>query len=173
MIEEKLKKIISLNGLSITIGILGSLASILTVFVTQWDSKISLRWFVFTLFIAVTVILILIKLLYELNNDLKTISPNSSSVVRYVTDSMTFLVRKNNFLGHAAMVSIFYLDDSYEIELGKGYVKNIQENFIQIKILDVSNDFKANYKNILDRIESNDIITLQKIVVKNYITYSK
>ena len=35
------------------------------------------------------------------------------------------------------MVSIFFIDDEYEIEFGKGYVSNIQEDFMQIQLIDI------------------------------------
>ncbi len=71
------------------------------------------------------------------------------------------------------MVSIFYIDDTYEVELGKGYVHNIQENFIQIKLLEITNSFKANYKDTLKRIENNDSNVLKNLVVKSYIKYTE
>jgi hypothetical protein len=172
MIKKKLLKIFSFNGVSLIIGILGSLASILAVFVTQWDSKINLKWFVFALFLALTIIIILLKLIFDLNDEIDTKYSQSVKVVRYLPDNKVFLISKTESLGHLAMVSIFYLDNAYEAELGKGYVKNIQENFIQIKIISITTDFESNYQNILQRIESNDVMILEKIIVKNYITYS-
>jgi hypothetical protein len=172
MIKEKIKNILSFNGVALIIGILGSLASILTVFITQWDTKINLKWFVFALFISVTIILILLKLLFDLISELRIKRPNKARVVRYIPDKKTFIVEKNDFLGYSAMVSIFYLDDTYEAELGKGFVHNIQDEFIQIKILNISDDFNNSYQSILEQIDSNDIRTLQKIVVKSYIKYS-
>ena len=172
MIKEKLKKIISFNGISLLIGILGSLASILTVFITKWDSQISLKWFVFVIFISLTIVLITIKLLFDLVHELKKEHPHMIRAVRYIPESKTLLVEKNNLLGHSAMVSIFYLDDNYEVELGKGFVKNIQDEFIQIQVLEISTDFDRNYQQSLINIESNEIGTLQKIIIKSYITYT-
>jgi hypothetical protein len=173
MIKEKLKNIFSFNGIALIVGILGSLASILTVFVTKWDTKIDLKWFIFSVFIAITIILIITKLLFDLIAELNIKRPNKASVVRYLVQSETFVVSKNDFLGYFAMVSIFFLDDSYEVELGKGYVQNIQDNFIQVKVLEIDSNFANHYQQELKDIIANDIRILQKIVVKSYITYSK
>jgi hypothetical protein len=81
-------------------------------------------------------------------------------------------VYKNDFLGHLAMVSIFYLDNSFEVELGKGYVKNIQDKFIQIEIIEISDSFSLNHSDVLEKINSNNVIELQKIIIKSYVTYT-
>ncbi len=72
-----LKKVLSFNGVAIIIGVLGSLASILTLFINQWNSQINLKWFVFTLFVAVTLMIILIKLVFDYNQELSSISPKA------------------------------------------------------------------------------------------------
>lgn len=173
MIREKLKKIISFNGVSLLIGILGSLASILTVFISKWDTQISLKWFVFVIFISLATIIILTKLLFDLVHEMKKERTNTVKAVRYISENKTLLVEKNGILGHSAMVSIFYLDENYEVELGKGFVKNIQEEFTQIQILELSEEFTSNYQKQLVNIESNEIRTLQRIIVKSYISYTK
>lgn len=172
MIKEKLLKIISFNGIVLIIGILGGLSSILTIFITQWNVQISLKWFVFFLFVFLIILLILIKLIYELNREINVKRPNLASVIRYIPSTRTLLVTKNDFLGYSAMVSIFYYDELYEVEIGKGYVTNITERFIQIRILDISDDFNMYYHPVLERFETNDLRTLQMIVVKSYITYT-
>lgn len=133
----------------------------------------SLKWFVFVIFISLTVIIILTKLLFDLVYEMKKEQPDSVKAVRYISESKTLLVEKNRILGHSAMISIFYLDENYEVELGKGFVKNIQEEFTQIQILEFSEEFIVNYQKQLKNIESNEIRTLQKIIVKSYMSYTK
>ncbi len=172
MIKEKLKKIFSFNGIALIIGIVGSLAGYFTILITEWNSQISVKWVVFTIYISFTIILILFKLVIDLNTELKVKLPNTTTVFRYVPESTTFLVYKNDFLGHLAMVSIFYLDNSFEVELGKGYVKNIQDKFIQIEIIEISDSFSLNHSDVLEKINSNNVIELQKIIIKSYVTYT-
>lgn len=172
MIKEKLKKIFSFNGIALIIGIVGSLAGYFTILITEWNSQISVKWVVFAIYISFTIILILFKLVIDLNTELKVKLPNTTTVFRYVPESTTFLVYKNDFLGHLAMVSIFYLDNSFEVELGKGYVKNIQDKFIQIEIIEISDSFSLNHSDVLEKINSNNVIELQKIIIKSYVTYT-
>lgn len=173
MIKEKLKKILTFNGVAIIIGILGSLASILTVFITKWDLLISLKWLIFLLFVSLTIILISIKVALDLNNELKIKRITTFPALRYLNENSTFLVQTNDILGYSAMVSIFYLDDSFEIELGKGYVKNIQEKFIQIQMIQISDEFLKNHEDILLKIKNNDNDILHKIIIKSYVSYTK
>ena len=170
--KEKLEKIFSFNGIALIIGIVGSLAGYFTILITEWNSQISIKWLVFSIYISFTIILILFKLVLDLNTELKVKHPNTTTVFRYVPESTTFLVYKNDFLGHLAMVSIFYLDDSFEVELGKGFVKNIQDKFIQIEIIEISNTFSSNHSEVLEKINSNNVIALQKIIIKSYVTYT-
>ena len=172
MIQEKLKKILSFNGISMIVGITGGLATFLSVLITNWNFQISLKWLIFFVYIFFTITLFLIKLLIEMNIELKSKRPNTTSVVRYISESSTFLVNKKDFLGHSAMVSIFYFDDSFEVEFGKGYVKNIQENFIQIQLLEISESFSTNYDSVIIKIDSNDIVILNRLIVKSYVTYT-
>lgn len=172
MIKEKLLKMLSVNGIAFIIGIVGALASILTVFVTKWDIKIDLRWLIFILFLSLVIILFLFKLIYELRKDVKAKRTNKSTAIRYIKEDQTFLFEKKDFLGYSAMVSIFFLDDSYEVELGKGYVSNIQEEFIHVRLLEVSNDFDKNHSQVLKRIMHNDNNSIRKIIVKSYITHT-
>ena len=158
---DKLKKILTFNGVSLIIGIIGSLASILTIFITQWNLEISIKWLVFVIFCSLSIILFLIKLVIYLIEEIKMKRPNTSSILSY----------KPDILGHSAMVSIFYIDDSYEVNVGTGYVNNIQEKFTQIKILEIEADFLSRYDEVFNKIALNDVTFLQKLLIKNYIAY--
>jgi hypothetical protein len=173
MIKKILKKILNFNGVAILIGLLGSLSSILTIFITQWDLQISLKWFIFSIFITLTIFLILTKVILGLNEEIRIKRINTFSVLRYIKESTIFLIQPSEMLGYLAMVSIFYLDDTFEIELGKGYVKNIQENYIQIQLINIVEEFKINHEDVLQKVENNDNSILKKIIIKSYVSYSK
>jgi len=173
MIKEKLLKILTFNGVSFTVGILGSIASILGIFINEWDTLISLKWLVLFLFIALTILLIAAKLIFDLNAELRLKRPNKAKAVRYIEANTILLVEKSEFLVHSAMVTIFYLDDDYEVEFGKGYVINIQDKFIQIQITSFSELFDNSYRGILTKITDNDTRVLQKVIVKNLSTFTQ
>lgn len=170
MLKTFLKKFITTNGIAYTIGILGSIASILTVFISKFDTTIKLKWFLFTVFVFLTIVLILVKLLFDILNTLRIKMPNKAKALRYEQTLDSLLVEKNDFLGHSALVSIFYINDSFEIEFAKGFVSNIQEKFIQIKITGFDNKFAQRHENIIQEIKNNNVNTLDKIIIKSYIT---
>ncbi len=172
MLKEKIKQILTFNGMALIVGVLGSLASIMTVFVTKWNTQINLKWLIFTIFLSLAIILFLLKLVYDLLKEIEIKRPNTANAIRYITESKTLIVTKNEFLGYSAMVSIFYKDENYEIEFGKGYVESFPDNFVQIKVLEISEDFVNRYGNILEQISNNDMQILQKLIVKSYITYT-
>lgn len=172
MIKKRLSEIFSYNGISLLIGVIGSLASISTIIITKWDAKVSVKWLVFVIFICIAIVLIMSKLLFDLYEDFKKKIPNNTTVIQYIPTYTSFVVKNNDFLGLSAMVSVFYRDGSFEAELGKGYVSNIQENFTQIQILEISDEFKVNYSKVLKKITSNDPLILQNIVIKSYLAYS-
>lgn len=82
------------------------------------------------------------------------------------------LIEKNNFLGQSARVTIFYLDDDYEVVLGTGYVFNIQEKFVTVEIKELDSDFLNRYENVITQMFNNDYRALQKVFVKGYLIYN-
>jgi hypothetical protein len=171
MLKQKLAKILGLNGVSIIIGIVGGLFGFFSIFVTDWNSPISLKWLVFVSFLSFSIILVLSSLISDLLKEIRIKLPNKAKAFRYFPESNQFLVEKNDSLGASATVTIFYLDDEYEVTLGTGYVSNIQDKFISINIIEMDNNFIQMYQNIITQIEANDIRVISKIFVKSYLIY--
>lgn len=171
MFRNKLRKVLSLNGISIIFGILGGILGFFTAFVPNWQMDINSKWLVLFSFLAITIILILSAIISELLKELRVKIPHKAKAVRYINSDDYLLIELNDFLGTSAMVTIFYLDDDYEVILGTGYVLNIQEKFVTIKILHINTDFMNRYAEELERIQINDIRAIQKILVKSYVTY--
>lgn len=65
MIKQKLKYILTLNGISILIGIVGGLFGIISIFV-DWNTQLSLKWFAFLWIIYSFILIISIKLTYDI-----------------------------------------------------------------------------------------------------------
>lgn len=172
-IITRVKEILNQYGIAYMIGILGGLSSILTIFIQQWDYVISLKWFVFTLYASITGFVILIKLISDLQSDLRSKSKNvSSAVFRYIPDQRILLIKKNDLIGFYAMVSIVYIENGYEVEFGKGYAINIQDNYISVQIISITEDFTQNRFALLNQINHNDTTVLPNLTVKNYLTFT-
>lgn len=172
IINSKLKKILTLNGLSIIIGVSGGILGFVSILITDYDLKISLKWLVFVIFLFFSFLLISFKLSYELYLELKTKKPNQSKAISYLESNSILLVENNDFLDFSGMASIFFLDRDIEIELGQGYVQNVQEKFTQIKILSFNEDFRLHHSNILRKLAENNNDILRNIIIKSYIRYT-
>lgn len=172
MIKNKLKKILTLNGISIIIGVSGSMLGLVSILINDYNLKISLKWLVFAIFLFFSFLLISFKLSYELYLELKTKKPNKSKAIRYLESSSILLVENNDFLDFSGMTSIFFLDRDIEIEIGQGYVQNVQEKFTQIKILSFDEDFTKHHSNTLQKLIENNNDILRNIIIKSYIRYT-
>ena len=134
---------------------------------------IDIKWLIFIVWCFISIIVLLFKLNFDLNRDLKLVEKVSTPkfrVIRYEPSIETFLIDKSSLLGHNALVSIYYLKKEFEIELGRAYVSNIQENFIQLKIEYYSEKFEKNHVEVLKRIQDNDTYELNNIIIKTYVT---
>lgn len=172
MIREKIKKnVFSINGISLIIGIVGGIFGIISPFITNWNISINLKWVIAIIIVGFFLILILLKICIDLRDDLKKKNVNNTKIISFLSQEETFLAEINHTLGHGALVSIFYIENNYEIDFGKGYITNIQDNFIQIKLLQIANNFQVNYDDILNNIRNNNSISIQKLVVKSFVKY--
>jgi hypothetical protein len=172
MIKSKLNKILTLNGISIIIGVSGGILGFVSILITDYDLKLSLKWLVFVIFLFFSILLISFKLSYELYLELKTTKPNKAKAISYLETSSILLVENNDFLDFSAMTSIFFLDRDVEIEIGQGYVQNVQEKFTQIKILSINEDFKKYHEKTLEKLAENNNDVLRNIVIKTYLRYT-
>lgn len=171
MLKQKLAKVLTLNGASIIIGIVGGIFGFFSIFVTNWSYPISLKWFIFVAFLSLTIILVLTSLISELLKEVRIKQSNRANAVRFLMEDKKMLIEKNNFLGQSARVTIFYLDDDYEVVLGTGYVFNIQEKFVTVEIQEIEDDFLTKYDNVINQMNNNDYKALQKVFVKGYLMY--
>ena len=171
MIKSKLSKILTLNGLSIIFGLVGTLFGILTILVNDYDYKLEVKWFLFLIFIFLSILLISFKLSYELSKELKLQKPNDSKVITYIESSNTLIVDKNHYLNYSTMVSIYLIQDQIEIELGTGYVSNVQKKFTQVKLLDIDKNFEKNHKKQLKELYNGKNDILRNLIVKSTIKF--
>lgn len=172
MIQEKIKNVMfSFNGISLIIGIVGGVFGMISPFITNWNLSVNLKWFVGIILFSISIFFILLKVIVDILNDHKNKNSLYTKVISYIPQTKTFLTEMNEMLGHGAMVSIVYVDNNYEVEFGKAYVNNIQENFLQIKLIELDNNFEENYINIIDDINNNNISVLNKLIIKSFVRY--
>jgi energy-coupling factor transporter transmembrane protein EcfT len=173
MIRGKLKDILSLNGISIFIGIVGGIFGFVSIFINDWGYKIGVKWFALVIIVALFVVLIMAKLAYELYTEIGLVRDRVIRVISYLPNSSTFLIDRNAYFEYSARVSVFYIDHDFQVELAQGYVQNIQDKFIQIKLIEFNNDFVNNYPIVIRQLNNNNSDVLSTLVIKNYIRYTE
>lgn len=171
MIRKKLSKILTLNGLSIILGLVGTLFGVLTILIDDFNYNLEVKWFLLLVFIFLSILLISFKLSYEIYKELKLKKPNSSKVITFLKSENILIVENNDYLDYSTMASIYLKNNQIEIEFGKGYVHNVQEKFTQIKILEIDEQFEKNYGKKLKGFWSNKNDILRNLVVKSTIKY--
>jgi hypothetical protein len=171
MIKQKLEYILSLNGISILIGIVGGILGIMSIFI-DWDTKLSIKWLT-ALWITYSFILIVsMKLTYDMYMMHKLRLKTNNKVIQYSSTDLLLLVQNNQNLEYSQSVSIYYLKDDFQLLMASGYVQNIQEKFVQIKMISFNKDFTDSYEKEYEMIVNNNANALASVLIKNYISYN-
>lgn len=175
MIPSKLKSILSLNSLSLILGILGFGFGIVAMFVSDYNVEVSLKWFFLITLLFLFLLFVSFKLSYELYCELKVCNAfNHSKAIQFLQPSYILIVEKNNSLEHSAKTTIYYINDrGVEIEMGEGYVYNIQNKFVQIKLTNFNTDFETNNPSEFNDFINNNANILNNVIVKNYTKYNQ
>jgi hypothetical protein len=171
MIRTKLKWILSLNGISLLLGIIGGVFGLMSVFLESWNYQISAKWFAFLIMVTLFIILVLGKLAYEFYTHASIKPTTDARVIRYLPQNPTMLISKHTGFEYAARVTIFHTNNNIQLPLAEGYVENIQDSFIQVKIIKFDDEFVASYPSIIELIDNNNEAILSTLIVKNYIRY--
>lgn len=171
MIKQKLEYILSLNGISILIGIVGGILGIMSIFI-DWDTQLSIKWLA-ALWITYSFILIVsMKLTYDIYMMHKLRLKTNNKVIQYSSTDLLLLVQNNQNLEYSQSVSIYYLKDDLQLLMASGYVQNIQEKFVQIKMIGFNKDFTDSYEKEYEMIVNNNANALASVLIKNYISYN-
>ena len=177
MQDRIIKNIFSLSGLSISIGVLGFISGIVQLFI-DISALISVKWILLCLLLLISIILILLKVVYDLVVENISISDRQKennlieTPIRFVADNPKgdiFLVRKNKNFTNNMVVSGYLKNNELDNLLFMGYVYVIQDKFTQIKIVrwfdepDIFDDEKNIRLGIISSIEIRATIPLEFI----------
>ncbi|WP_119792823.1 hypothetical protein [Flavobacterium anhuiense] len=171
MIKQKLEEILSLNGISILIGIVGGIFGILSIFI-DWNTQLSIKWFAVLWIIYSFILIISLKLTFDIYMSHKIRTAKDNKVIQFSSADLLLLVENNNNLEYSQSVSIFYIKNNFQLLLASGYVQNIQDKFVQVKIINFDDGFINSYRDDYERILNNDNNALISILIKNYISYN-
>jgi hypothetical protein len=122
----------SFNGLSLAVGALGFLSGFVQLFVDT-SSQISVKWLLLTVWLALSLVLVLLKVVYDLHHE-KRPAPPFEVPIKYLPEKQILVIRRNdNFLNNI-VVGCYIKQDEVDTLAWIGYVHIVQEKFIQIKI---------------------------------------
>ena len=171
MIQETLKKILTLNGISILIGIIGGIVGLLSIFI-DWNWTINIKWLAALMIFFSFVLSISFLLAYELYKLLKNRNNDKFKVLKYSPELALILVENNKNLEISQTVTIFYVVNNFQVPLALGFVENIQDKFTQIKLVNLDEDFISNHKNEYKKLLNNNKESLDSVQIKNYYRYN-
>lgn len=172
MIKQKLQDILTLNGISILIGIVGGLFGIISIFV-DWNTKLSVKWFAALWVIYSFILIVFIKLTYDIYQSHTEKMQKKNKAIKFSSNDSLLLVENNNSLEYSQRVSIYYIKNDFQLLFADGYVQNIQEKFVQIKILQFDENFTSTYENDYNSFLNGNNIALSSILIKNYLSYNE
>lgn len=132
MKEKIIKNIFSLTGASITIGVVGFISGIVTLFIDV-NSQVSIKWLLFVVLISVTFILILLKIIYDQFNETIPLPPFEHPI-RYVPEEKVFVIRRNDNFLNSIIVGCYAKKDEIDRLAYLGVVHLVQEKVVQIKL---------------------------------------
>lgn len=133
MKEKIINAFFSLSGASISIGVLGFLASVVTIFIDV-NSQVSTKILLLSIYVTITLSLILLKIIYDLSHEIKP-PPPFEHPIRYVPDEGVFVIKRNEIFLNSIVVGCYAQIDEIERLAYIGVVHIVQDKVIQIKVL--------------------------------------
>lgn len=132
MNEKILKGVFSLSGASMMIGLVGFMSGLVGLFVDV-NAQMSIKWLLFVLLIETTLILILLKVIYDQAQETRPPSPFEHPI-RYMPEENVFIIRKNENFHNSIVVGCYAQIDEVDRLAYLGVVHLVQDKVIQIRI---------------------------------------
>ena len=132
MNEKILKGVFSLSGASIMIGLVGFMSGLVGLFVDV-NTQLSIKWLLLVLLIATSLLLILLKVIYDLAQETRPPAPFEHPI-RYVPEENVFIIRKNENFHSSIIVGCYAQMDEVDRLAYLGVVHLVQDKVIQIRI---------------------------------------
>lgn len=154
-------QLFSLSGLSITLGTLGFLSGIVDLFIDT-NTEISIKWILFTFLVALSIVFILLKVIYDLSIERKP-APPFEIPIKYINNSQIFVIRRNdNFLNNI-VVGCYVQQDEIDTLACVGVVHIVQEKVIQIKIQVIMAEMNQDFAGALSRIIIRPVVPMDAL----------
>ncbi|WP_024955926.1 hypothetical protein [Sulfurospirillum arcachonense] len=125
--------IFSISGISISIGVLGFLSGITTIFLDV-NSSLSVKWFLFIILIFISIFIIFLKIMHDLW--IKSEIHKSHEVpIKAILEDQILVIRKNDNFINNILVGCYSINDDIERLAYIGVVHHVQDKLIQIRLI--------------------------------------
>lgn len=132
MIDEIRKKLFSFTGGAISIGVIGFLSGIVTIFIDV-NNDVSVKWLLLSVLVSLIFLVVLLRIIYDLSN--KIIPSNYyENPIKYIPDENIFIIKRNDNFLNTILVGCYITKDEVDRLAYIGFVHLVQERVIQIKI---------------------------------------
>ncbi len=148
----------SINGLSILIGVLGFMSSIVTMFVDV-NSQIPVKILLFSATLSLILISVLLSHIFTQKNETREIFDYAVPFM-YEEKYNLYLVRKNPIFSNNVVAVCYEKDSEFEIPVFIGSVQWTQSDYLQIKPLKY---LKKDHTKTLEKLFFRNSITLEMI----------
>ena len=134
MKNKILGAIFGLPGVSIAIGVLGFMSSIVSMFI-DINAQLSIKWLILALVILGSLVFVLLKVIYDYDvSQAATHPPLFEVPIRYVPEERVFVIRRNEHFVNSIIVGCYTQHDEIDRLAYVGVVHHVQDKVVQIKI---------------------------------------
>jgi hypothetical protein len=123
----------SLSGLSLAFGALGFLSGIVQLFIDT-SVQVSVKWLLALGWLSLSLILILLKIVYDLYREKKP-APPFEVPFKYLHDQQIFVIHRNDNFLNSIVVGCYLQQDDVDTLACIGVVHHVQEKVIQIRVV--------------------------------------
>ncbi|MDY2947840.1 MAG: hypothetical protein SOS93_08445 [Mannheimia varigena] len=135
MKNDILTKVFSFTTVSIFIGVVGFLSGIVQLFIDV-NSQISIKWFLLLLVMFLSLIIILLKIIFDLSKFQYTPAfEKPINCMKNQENRITFLIRENEHFKYNIIVAGYTQRNQLDTTLFVGYVEHIQEKMLHIYVV--------------------------------------
>lgn len=166
--KDIIHKILTFNGVSLFIGIVGGIFGIVSIFI-DWSAVVSVKWLVSLIVIFVFITLILVKIINDAAVRLRGNSSSKFEVINIINRGELILINNNSTLITNAIVSVYYIENGCEIDFGQAYISHIQDEFTQVRILEIDQYFRLNYPEEVRLYSDCDTRIIKKMIIRNVV----
>jgi hypothetical protein len=133
MLNEIKNRVFSFSGLFITLGVLGFLSGVTGLFI-DINKDLSVKWLLFTILISLSLLVILLKLIYDIS--IKKEDQKYYEVpISYIESDRIFVIKKNDNFINSIIVGGYLVSDQIENLAFIGVIHHVQDKVIQVRII--------------------------------------